>query len=78
MEFIEEFFGLRDPTLNETQICARRRIAQAHGAEFNVGRGGRTSYSLATKDPAQLTAVRDAIKAADLALSDDASRATNW
>ena len=78
VEFNEELFGLRDQRLNDQQIADRERIAFQNGAEFRVGRGGKTTYSFATSDSAQLTAVREAIKAADLALNDGAPPAKGW
>ena len=68
-------FGSWDQPLNDNQIPAREGIAQLHGAEFRVGSGGKTTFSLPMSDlgdTARFAAVREAIKAADLSLNDGA------
>ena len=75
MTYQANLFGWRDCPLNNAQIAARRRIAEAHGAEFDVMNKGKTAYSLPMDDlgdTVRLTRVREAIKAADLALNDGA------
>lgn len=69
----ETLIGLRDERLTPKQTADREAIARAHGVTFRTDEDGRTVYSL--PEPRDWGVVRDAIKAADLALNDCAPRA---
>ena len=67
-----EIFGFRKCPLTDAQMSARRPIAAAYGAEFDVMAEGTTCYSIPPRDAAHLDAVKQGIRQADLALNDDA------